>query len=334
MVEVSPRLQRSLIGHQDQWATIMRALGVGKMPQAWLLKGLQGIGKATFAYQAARHILKLADYDARFIDRQIDSGAYPNLLVLEKGVDEDGKPAREISVDDVRTKLNPFLQQVPAVPGWRVVIIDAVDDLNRHAANALLKSLEEPPAQTLFFLIAHRVGNLLPTIRSRCCALSFAPLASLDEAADPLTSAIACGSMGRYQQLKNLDVQSTFEKFAEIIYNCLQGDFLKAQQFVASLQKADPNLDGYFLLLDWILARLVLLSHGAVAGQSPADASLGRVCQAAQTSVGPYHFVDVVRQVTPFLSVAREAHLDQGHLFMAVFFMIHNPALGEKMNVA
>lgn len=325
--KVLPRLQRCLIGHEGPAASVRRALESEKMPQAWLLSGMQGIGKATFAYQMSRMILKLADYDSGFIDRQIDSGSYPNLLVLEKGVDEDGKVAREITVDDVRAKLNPFLQQVPAVPGWRVVIIDAADDLNRNASNALLKSLEEPPAQTIFFLIAHSVGRLLPTIRSRCCTLSFEPV-DFPGVHDLLTKAIACGSMGRYQQLKQFDVQSVFELFVEIVHNCLQGEFAKAQQFVATLQKADPNFAGYLMLLEWMLSRLVLVSHQTISIETPADSLLRPVCR----TVAPFHFVEVVRQVMMFLNVAKEAHLDQGHLMMSVFFMIHNPALGEKVN--
>ena len=106
------------------------------------------------------------------IFRRVASGGHPDLLTLERGFDEKrGKLREEIIVEDVRGVGN-FLRLTPAEGGWRIVVVDAADDLNRNAANALLKILEEPPRQSLLLLICHAPGRLLPTIRSRCQVLA------------------------------------------------------------------------------------------------------------------------------------------------------------------
>jgi len=103
----------------------------------------------------------------------IDAGSHPDMRSLERLPKEKGDGlARNITVAQVR-KLGEFIAMAPAMSDWRVVVIDSIDDLEPSAANALLKILEEPPAGTLFFLVSHAPGKLLPTIRSRCRRLEF-----------------------------------------------------------------------------------------------------------------------------------------------------------------
>src|SRR6185312_7142559 len=134
-----------------------------KLHHAWLLAGPKGVGKATFAQAAARRVLA-------------EAGSHPDMRWLQRLVSEKtGNLARNISVDQVR-ELGEFMSMTAALSPWRVAVIDTVDELETSGANALLKMLEEPPANTLFFLVSHAPGRLLPTIRSRCRRLDFQKL--------------------------------------------------------------------------------------------------------------------------------------------------------------
>jgi len=148
------------------------------------------VGKATFAYRAARRLLgaapepKLGPLGARPDDpvsRQIIARSHPDLMVLER-IGQDGKPRKVIPVDEAR-QLAEFFSKSPATAPHRVAIIDAADDLNVNAANAVLKTLEEPPPRGVLFLISHAPGKLIATIRSRCRTLAFAPLPEAEVAA-------------------------------------------------------------------------------------------------------------------------------------------------------
>jgi DNA polymerase-3 subunit delta' len=156
------------------------SLDRGRLHHAWLLTGPQGVGKATFAYRAARRLLG-ARPDLGYgllgsdphdpVSRQVASRSHPDLMVLELA-SEDGKPRKYIPVDDAR-KLPEFFSKAPASAPYRVAIVDAADDMNINAANALLKTLEEPPARGVLFLVSHAPGGLIATIRSRCRRLAF-----------------------------------------------------------------------------------------------------------------------------------------------------------------
>ncbi len=158
------------------------ALARGRLHHAWLLTGPEGVGKATFAYRAARRLLG-APEDASLgllgsqpdhpVSRQVAARSHPDLMVLER-LGEDGKPRKVIPVDEAR-KLPEFFASTPASAPYRVAIIDAVDDLNASSANAVLKTLEEPPERGVLLLVSHAPGKLLPTIRSRCRRLAFPP---------------------------------------------------------------------------------------------------------------------------------------------------------------
>ena len=177
-----------LLGHDDAIAAFMEAAHGHRLHHAWLLTGPRGIGKGIFALHAARRLLAEAagppvDLPGLGVPADhpiaalIDAGSHPDLMRLERLTDEkSGSTARSITIDQIRS-----LQRLFATTGSyserRIVIIDAVDDLERGGANALLKNLEEPPVGSLFLLVSHSPGRLLPTIRSRCRTLQFRPLA-------------------------------------------------------------------------------------------------------------------------------------------------------------
>ncbi len=159
----------------------------GAMHHAWLLAGPRGVGKASFAMAAAERVLAEAAGPpvaaARLevprdhpVGRLVAAESHPDFRLLERLVNEKtGNLARGISVDQVR-ELGELFAVTPALSPWRAVVIDSVDDMEASAANALLKMLEEPPAHSLFLLVSHVPGRLLPTIRSRCRRLDFQPL--------------------------------------------------------------------------------------------------------------------------------------------------------------
>ncbi len=175
IVAPHPREAPELVGHGRAWAAFMAALDSGRVPHAWLLVGTQGVGKATFAYRAALEVLSRNHRrpDDRSVRRRVRAGSHGDLHAIE--LEGDVGANQGIPVDHVR-KLRSHLGYTAAEAGWRVAVVDALDHLSSHGRNALLKMVEEPPPRTLLFLIAHRVGAVPATIRSRCLRLPFANL--------------------------------------------------------------------------------------------------------------------------------------------------------------
>jgi DNA polymerase-3 subunit delta' len=223
-----PRQTTVLFGHGEAERALLEAYQSTRMPHAWLIGGPPGIGKATLAYRLARFVLAHPDPASAAVQaatslmvepddpvaRRIAAQAQADLLVLERVVNEQtGKLYTVIRVDDVRRSVG-FFGSTAGEGGWRIAIVDAVDDLQREGANALLKVLEEPPQRTLLLLSSHSPGRELATIRSRCRRLLLRPLdvdnveravlaATGRDAGDDVTQAAAAaeGSVGRALRL-------------------------------------------------------------------------------------------------------------------------------------
>jgi DNA polymerase-3 subunit delta' len=184
----------ALIGHQDQVAAFIAAFTSGRPHHAWLLTGQRGLGKALFAREAAIWLLNGAMPGADFAvpegseaARLMAAGSHLDFRLLERTPNKQGKLRNEIVIgqivhrdDTVGQPLREFLSGTPMLGQRRVVVVDAADDMNRNTANALLKSLEEPSGDTVFLLVSHSPGRLLPTIRSRCRTLRFSRLPDAD----------------------------------------------------------------------------------------------------------------------------------------------------------
>jgi DNA polymerase-3 subunit delta' len=205
--ELEPRLPREtgvFYGHAEAERALLEAYKAGRLPHAWLLNGPTGIGKATLAYRMARFVFAHPDpghssvqsATSLYVDaahpaaRRIAAQAQGDLLVLERTINEKtNKLRQDIAVDDVRQTVT-FFGSTPAQGGWRIAIVDSVDELNTEGANALLKIVEEPPARSLLLLVSHSAARVLPTIRSRSHILKLRPLSQSEVA---LAAASAVG---------------------------------------------------------------------------------------------------------------------------------------------
>lgn len=281
-----PRHTRTLYGHAEAETMFAEAIASGRMHHGWLLAGPKGVGKATLAYRVAR--AALAEPAQRSPDalsiaadttasRQVAALSHPGLLLLRRPYDDKGKRfAASIPIDEVR-RLRSFLGHRSADASWRVVIVDEANELNVNAANALLKSLEEPPERTIFLLVSSSPGRLLPTIRSRCRVLNLHRLASEDlrraaaqalqaagkdipgDADWPALERLADGSAGRLLGLWDaggLDLNARIEKLLAGLPNI---DWRGVHALSDELQPvaAQPRFELFFELLLNSVARLV-----------------------------------------------------------------------------
>ncbi len=185
-----PRFAQRLVGHEAAEAELLAAYRNGRLAHAWLIGGAEGVGKATLAWRFARFLLANPDPAAPRVrearDLNVDAGhpvarqlaalAHPDFALIRREWKSNPKRmGAEIGVDDVRHALQVF-QMSAAFGGWRILIVDCAEDLNRSSANALLKMIEEPPQRSLILIVSHRPGQVLPTIRSRCRRLRLDPL--------------------------------------------------------------------------------------------------------------------------------------------------------------
>jgi DNA polymerase III subunit delta' len=246
-----PRETTDLFGHRDAELALLNAYRSGRIPHAWLIGGAQGIGKATLAYRMARYVLAhrnplgaevqsaetLQVESTDPVARHVAAGAHGSLLTLERTLNDKGVMRTVITVDETRETIS-FFGSTAAVEGWRVCIVDTVDELNPNAANALLKILEEPPQQSLFLLVSHAPARVLPTIQSRCRKLALRPLAVEDvihAAAQAASIAINDSALAEAADASEGSVARAL--------TLLGGDALKLHQKTAALLATLPRVD-------------------------------------------------------------------------------------------
>jgi DNA polymerase-3 subunit delta' len=252
-----PRETPDLFGHREAETALLTAYRSGRIPHAWLIGGPQGIGKATLAYRMARFVLAhrdplapsvqraetLAVDPAHHVARQITAGAHGGLLTLERTLNEKGVMRTFIIVDQTRETVS-FFGSTAAVDGWRVCIVDTVDELNPNAANALLKILEEPPQRSLFLLVSHSPARALPTILSRCRKLPLRPLAT-----DDVIRAAAKAANIAIDDPALAEAAEAAEGSVVHALTLVGGDALKLHQKTAALLAALPELAGLLVVV-------------------------------------------------------------------------------------
>ncbi|HKH00540.1 MAG TPA: DNA polymerase III subunit delta' [Bradyrhizobium sp.] len=248
---VRPRETTALFGHRDAETALLNAYRSGRIPHAWLIGGPAGIGKATLAYRMARFVLAHRNPLASAVQRaetlwidpsdpvasRVAAGAHGGLLTLERTVNEKGVMRSVITVDETRETIS-FFGSTAAVEGWRVCIVDTVDELNPNAANALLKVLEEPPQQSLFLLVSHAPARVLPTILSRCRKLLLRTL----ESGDVVRAAAQAANVAP-DDPKLIEAAGAAEGSVARALMLLGGDALKLKQRTAALLATLPQVD-------------------------------------------------------------------------------------------
>lgn len=266
----TPRTNGLLLGHEAARAAFAEGVAAGRVHHAWLLAGPPGIGKATLAFHLARRLLGGGPEDA--VGRRIAAGAHADLLVLERETnDATGKLRREIAVDQVRDMVG-FMRLTPAEGGWRVVIVDGAEEMNRNAANALLKVLEEPPQRAVLLLTSDAPGRLLPTIRSRCRRVQLRPLTAGDVAAvlahvlpeldadeRARLGALAEGSPGRAVALAGTGALG----LAALVEDVLDAAALPVTRMHEVADKAVRGEDGFETFMDLLRAAVSVRVRGA-----------------------------------------------------------------------
>ncbi len=282
---------RAVFGHETLIRTILRQFEQGRLPGVLLLHGPRGIGKATTAFHLARQIIGTGDLQTpEQLELQVARKVHPNLGVLRRTPRERGTGFNQnIRVDEIR-RLLAGLQQTRGRKGHRIIIVDSVDDCNANAANALLKTLETPPARTLFILISHRPGSLLPTIRSRCQAHPMRPLSR-----DLVARVLQHSSIGDLPEDENVSMALDFangrprrafrslamndmkilRRMQEWLLNPLEGGIgtmMEISETLASRNKRTEAELARELVLDWITCQARSASK-MPASKMPADST-------------------------------------------------------------
>jgi DNA polymerase-3 subunit delta' len=354
----APRQTTVLFGHEAAEQALRDAWDSGRMHHAWMLAGPRGIGKATLAFRTARFVLAsgagdlfadsmpssggLAISGDHPVSRQVASGGHPDLLTVERSVNpKTGKLRGEIVVDDVR-RLSSFLALTTAAGAWRAVVVDVADEMNRNAANALLKGLEEPPPRTLFLLVSHRPGRLLPTIRSRCRLLSLPALGEdlvvtlLSQLAPGLSAEHAAGiarlSDGSIGRALTLADTGGLELYRELVGLLTRGGNLDIKAVHALAGRvgragAEESFDMLGQLVDRWLSGMIL---SRARGTMPPDVVEGEgvAAQAIRARSNLANWLEVWEKVARLFSQAGRANLDRKQVVINAFLTLQAAAGG------
>jgi DNA polymerase III subunit delta' len=347
-----PRETSMLYGQQPAEARFLAASASGRLHHAWALTGPRGTGKATLAWRIARHLIAgetaptLQMPPGHPVFRQLAALASPQLFLCRRPWDDRGERLRTaITVDEVRG-LKAFFQHTAADGGWRIALVDAADELNAAAANALLKVLEEPPPRAVLLLVCHRPAGLLPTIRSRCRELRCLPLGSEDlakalaaagTAPDPgqadALAALAGGSVG---DALGLVAGEGLARYAEIL-DLLRTVPLDRRRAIALADAAsgrDPAR--YALTLDLIrlaLTRLALAGAGA-AVTAVSDAETEVMSRLGRTPSQGRVWAGLVPELVGRAAHARAVNLDPAQVILDTLLHIDAAAAEARAHAA
>ena len=359
-----PREATRLFGQDAAEAEFLRAWDGGRLHHGWLITGPRGVGKATLAWRIANFVLS-RDGDVQDdaagpgfdlgppqpatptldpdpdhpVNRRLRALSEPRLFLLRRPVDPKTERLRqEITVDEVR-RLKSFFTLSSAGGGRRVVIVDAADEMNRSAANALLKLLEEPPEGAMILLVSHQPSRLLPTIRSRCRVLRCAPLdagamtAALEAAGvvpdDPAALAeLATGSVGDAVRLCQLDGQKLYAGLVELLSGLPRLDRARALALAetAAARGAEERRAMILHLFDLLLARL---ARSGASGRPLPEAAPGEAALFARLAPTPEaarRWADLAQSLSARASHAQAVNLDPAALILDMVFRIDRTA--------
>lgn len=354
-----PRSNPFLTGHEAAANAYLNAWSGGRLAHAWLIAGPRGIGKATLAYRMARFALAQTDGSEAAdmfggapppktlemsathpIFRRIQSSVHSDFRAIERAWSDAKQTKRKtvITVDDVR-EIGGFLSMTPAEGAWRAVLIDAADEMNNNAANAVLKILEEPPDRALLFLVAHNADRLLPTIRSRCRRLDLRPLTAgqvqtligryrpdIKSADAPALAALADGSIGRALELADEGGIQLFRDLIALLQDAPTFSIAKLHALGDQALKGDAfrTLTG---LLSWWLARMTsLAAQNALTGSSEIVPGERTAAEKLAAAASPATWAEIWQQITHLAARTDAINLDKKRSLMTALMKIETAA--------
>ena len=359
-----PKVTKKLFGHQFAEQEFINCFKSNKLHHGWLITGEKGIGKATFAWKMAKFLLTQpipsrepnelfgSSNDSRnngqdenlkkAIIAKILAESEPRLVVVRKSFDEKRKTFRSsIRVDEVR-HLKTFFALSVSDGGGRVAIIDCAEDLNINAANALLKTLEEPPKDTIFLLVSHNPQSLLPTIKSRCRELRLSSLTESDlksaleqinltipENDSKIYSSLGSGSVGNTIRLLEHDGAGLYRTLLSFLNQLPNLNGFELEKFIGTFSgnKNRSRLELFIELLNTVIARL---SKAGIMGYSSADQIIEdekeiftKLCP---NRISAKKWAELAKTQSENLKHGLAVNLDPGSLILDTFFRIEDCA--------
>lgn len=345
-----PRGNPDLFGHEGTERDLLAAWNGGRLPHAWLIGGISGIGKATLAIRFARFVLangaksgpppsSLYISPEHPVFKRVRAGAHADMLTVERRFDEKrGKMKTDIAVDDVR-QVSGFFHRTTAEGGWRVVVIDGVEQMNASGHNALLKIIEEPPERALLLLVTEAPGGLLPTIRSRCRKLSLEPLSEvvvndllcrhrpdITYADSQALSRLSEGSIGHALNLAGAGGLDLYRQMIKMLATLPRLDLRAAHVFADSLTRKgdDAVWETATALLVWWLARLV---RTLARGEVPVEIVAGETALVIRLAANSLdRWLEVWENIVRLFARANSANLDRKHVMLTALLGIEAAA--------
>jgi DNA polymerase-3 subunit delta' len=351
---MEPRENPELLGQEDAEKALLEGALSGRLAHAWLICGPRGVGKATLAYRFARFLLagegqggglfgdapqSLALPPSHPVFRRVTSGAHPDLRTVERGINPtSGKLRSEIVIGDIREAV-AFLRLTPSEGGWRVVIVDGAEDMNRNAANALLKVLEEPPPQAVLLLVSHAPGRLLPTIRSRCRRLDVRALPpdtlmallarhapDIDEADRGMIAGLSEGSIGRALALAEAGGVDLYREISQLLLAMPRLEAAVLHRLADRLARG--TADGSFrmaveLLSAWLVRMLKLAATGGGQEFVPGEAACMRRLAGLRPAKG---WMDFMESMQRDFALVEPLNLDRRQVWVATLLGLQRMA--------
>ncbi|PZQ43243.1 MAG: DNA polymerase III subunit delta' [Micavibrio aeruginosavorus] len=331
-----------LLAHTEHEKILLKLFNEKKLPHALIFAGPSGIGKTTAAFRLARFLLKHGkddNQDSLFGDvapaptsmdvpqsdpvfSLVASGGHPDLRFFERPMNSTGTAKKTVlDVDTVR-KIAPFLRMSSSEGGWRVVIVDEADMMNRQAQNAILKILEEPPPRAMLILICNRLGAMIPTIRSRCRTFHFAPLDAatlenlLKRAAPDITTgemklltALSDGSMGKALTLHEEKGGNTLATLLEFLSGFPDWDWAKLHPYADNLSRTEGAYESFTHIMEWVvqnLTRAKAIGHAALP-----EILAGNELQALENQYSLGQWIEICEKLGAHFTAINNSNLDK-----------------------
>jgi DNA polymerase-3 subunit delta' len=355
---LAPRENPALLGHAEAERELRRLVEAGRLPHAILLSGPRGIGKATLAFRLARFLLAapedhpagmfgetgeggLAIDPESSLFRRVASGGHADLLTVERAYDPRRRRLRsDIIVEDTRA-IAGFFRLTAAEEGWRIVIVDGAEEMNRNAANALLKILEEPPRRGVLLLVSHSPGLLLPTVRSRCRHFPLTALArplvlqllaqyrpELARLEAEALAGLAEGSIGRAIELADAGGLALYRSILGILAQVPRVEIAELYAFADKIARPDAE-EAYRAseeLLSQFLARTALRGAGRPFEPEELIAGEGEVMQRLAACADAARWADLRDRIGRGFANTDQLNLDRKQTILGAFFAVEELA--------